>query len=147
MYNNSNYNKGGNNNYPRQQNNQNAPQYKKSGATYTKIKEGMKAGFFHVSAWRATKQGLMTASCFPQLEYSSDKPTGVKTFTGEQNGNSFIKYVVTISMNGMTQKYYALMPLQSRKIYIKELNLIISPNGQGMTKSGKKVRGYFGKTQ
>lgn len=111
---------------------------KKSGATYTKIKNGKREGLICVNAWRSTKNGLMKASCFPV--------DGVE-HTGEQKGHSFMRYVVNItnSSAGTHETFWCLMRLDTKVIVIKELGLCITPNGNGYTKSGKRVSGYFGR--
>lgn len=126
-----NYNKGNRNN----DNNQNV---KKSGATYSKITKGKNEGYYAVNAWRKTRNGLMIAKAFP---VTSDEVIESK------KGNEFIKYAVEISVPniGTSQTYWALMNTKTRLIPIKELGLIISPNGKGVTGSGVRVNGYFGK--
>lgn len=131
--NNGKYNNGGGYNGNNQQN------YKKSGAVYSKIKSGKNEGAYCVNAWRKTRNGLMKASAFPagDKQYESGK------------GNAFMRYAVEISNAdaGTHQTYWALMSLATQMIYIKELGLVISPNGSGYTKSGKRVYGYFGKNK
>lgn len=134
---NNNWNNGGNGNRfnNRNQNQQNI--VKKSGAVYSRIKKGKNEGGYSVNAWRRTKNGLVTASAFPVdgLEHPS------------QNGKTFLRYVVEVVNRdmGTTQTYWCLMDKTSRKIFIKELGLVISPNGSGVTAKGKRVSGYFGK--
>jgi len=127
-----------NNNFNNNRNNQQRQQYKKSGASYTKIRAGGSEGFYHVSAWKSSKQGIITASCFP-LSRKDEMP---KVHKSERN--DFITYVITIKQGINVSTYFSLMNLSTRKIFIKELGLIISPNGSGYTRSGKKVTGYFG---
>ncbi|MEW7401577.1 hypothetical protein AB2S31_15115 [Elizabethkingia anophelis] len=129
---NSGYNRGGYNN------NQNKPQYKKSGATYTRIKKGKGEGLMAVNAWRKTKYGLMTATAMPY--HAGDVSTS-------QRGHDYIKYIVTVTTMafGTQQVYTCLMNVKSQVITISELGLCITPNGSGRTASGKNVRGYFGK--
>lgn len=119
---------------------------KRSGAIYTKINTGgAKDGFFMVNAWRMTKFGLMKATCSPLQDYDKNgNPLGVTKFTGKQKGNEFVKYKVVIEINGMTQKHYALMRLDTKVINLQELGLCITPNGSGYTSKGKHVKGYFG---
>ena len=109
---------------------------KKSGATYTKMKGGKYAGMYAVNAWRKTKAGLMVAKGFPvsDVEHKSDK------------GNFFLRYAVEVSMPsaGTSQTYWCLMNTKTQKLVIKELSLVISPNGQGYTATGKRVSGFFG---
>ena len=88
----------------------------------------------------------MTASCFPALDYSKDgKPQGVTVHKGEKRGNEFVRYVVTVVMGAQVTKFYTLMSLETKKINLPELGLVISPEGSGTTRSGKKVKGYFGR--
>lgn len=144
MNRNYNYNQGGyqnRNNYGNQGYNQNRSyqaqpkqQVKKSGASFTKMRKGKYEGFYAVNAWRKTSQGLMTAKGFPvsDVEHKSDK------------GNFFLRYAVEVVMNGQTQTYWCLMNTKTQKLVIKELSLVISPNGSGVTSSGKRVTGFFG---
>lgn len=136
--NNGNWGNNGNNSGFNQNNNQSQkPVFKKSGAVYSRIKKGKNEGGYSCNAWRKTKNGLLTASCFPVdgVEHKSEK------------GNISLRYVVEVVNRdmGTTQTYWCLMQKDSRKIYIKELGLVISPNGSGTTASGKRVTGYFGK--
>lgn len=110
---------------------------KKSAATYSRIKSGKHEGLMAVNAWRKTKNGLVTASCFPVdgIEHQS------------KDGKTSLRYVVEVVHRdmGTTQTYWTLMSKDSKKIFIKELGLVISPNGNGISSSGKRVTGYFGK--
>lgn len=131
--NNRNNNNGGN------RNNRNSGQdTKKSGATYTKMRKGKFEGLTAVNAWRKTQHGLMSASCFPV--------DGV-VHVGREKGNEFMRYVVDItnSSAGTKNTYWCLMRLDTKTIVIPELSLVISPNGSGVTASGKRVTGYFGR--
>lgn len=125
------YNQGGNGN-------NNQQDIKKSGATYTKIKQGKNEGLYAVNAWRKTKFGLQTAKAFP---VHSD------TEITSKDGNEFVKYAVEVANQAMgtSQTYWCLMSTKTRKIFIKELGLIISPNGKGFTGNGVRVEGYFGR--
>lgn len=126
-----------NNNYNRNQNsNQQQPQHKKSGAVYTTMKNGKFEGETCVNAWRATKDGLVKASAFPV--------DGV-VHVGKDKGHEFMRYVVNVTQGINTQTFWCLMRLDTKKIVIKELGLVISPNGQGVTRNGKRVTGFFGK--
>lgn len=110
---------------------------KKSGAVYTRIKGGKHEGLMAVNAWRKTKNGLVTASCFPVdgVEHQS------------KDGNVSLRYVVEIVNRdmGTTQTYWCMYAKDTKKIFIKELGLVISPNGNGISSLGKRVTGYFGK--
>ena len=150
-YPNQNYNNGFNPPFRNNQgyNNQPQPQqqYKSSGAKYTKIKsDGPKDGYYHVAAWRMTKQGLMKATAMPLQSYSeSGKPLGVIEHVGEQKGHTHIRYKVEIVCGAQYTKFYTTMRLDTRMLVIRELGLVISPNGNGVTRSGKRVTGYFGR--
>lgn len=118
---------------------QNAPQKpKKSGATYSKISKGKMEGLTAVNAWRKTQHGLMEAKCFPASR---------EIHKGKQNGHDFLRYTVEITNKsiGTSQTYWCLMRMDTRKIVIQELGLVISPNGSGYTASGKRVTGFFGR--
>ena len=119
----------------RYQNNQ--QKVKKSGAIYSRIKKGKNEGAMCVNAWRKTKNGLLTATAFPVdgVEHTSEA------------GNISLRYVVEVVNRdmGTTQTYWCLMQKASKKIFISELGLVISPNGNGVTSSGKRVTGFFGK--
>lgn len=133
---NSNYQQ--NNNYSASGNYSKTQDVKKSGSVYSRIKTGKMEGMTCVNAWRKTKNGLMTASAFPvdQTEHIGDK-----------SKNTFIRMAVEIKNAdlGTRQTYWCLMQKESKKIVISELGLVISPNGNGVTSSGKRVTGYFGK--
>jgi len=114
--------------------------FKKSGANYKKISKGKKEGFFFVSAWRLVKDGLITASCFP-----IKGKEGYFEVEGK-NGKWYINYAIELkkSTDVNVVTYFGLMEKSSEKLYIPKLNWIISRNGNGKTKSGKSVSGYFG---
>jgi hypothetical protein len=140
-----NYNRqynGNNNNRQYNGNNQNnlnnRQQFKKSGATYSVMRKGKFEGLIAVNAWRKTGHGLMVASAFPV--------DGV-VHVGREKGNEFMRYVVDItnSSAGTKSTYWCLMRLDTKMIVISELSLVISPNGSGLTASGKQVKGYFGR--
>lgn len=125
------------------QNNQNGysgnrPVTKKSGAEYTRIKKGKNEGQMAVNAWRKTRFGIQTASAMP---------VGGGQVHESQKGNEFIRYAVEVANKtlGTSQTYWCLMNTKTQMIVIKELGLVISPNGRGVTGSGKRVTGYFGK--
>lgn len=113
--------------------------FKKSGAKYTIIKEGKAAGMNlpAIHAWRMTKFGMQVAKAFP---FNADV-----IHKGEHH--EFVTYMVEISNANMgtSQKYPCVMRLDTRKIFIEELGLVISPNGSGQTQTGKTVTGYFGR--
>lgn len=119
---------------------QNAPKPKRSGAKYTEIRNGKAAGtgLMAINAWRVTKMGLQRAKCFP---------VDAGTVHTSQKGRESVRYAVEISNDtlGTSQTYWCLMSLDTKKIFIDELGLVISPNGSGMTASGKHATGFFGR--
>lgn len=123
-------------------------QYKKSGATYSKIKTGDFAGETIVNAWRKTKFGLMVAVVTP-YKGANGKGLDAVTSTNERTGEikEYQKMICTIQNKSMgtSQTYHVLMNVKTQVIVINELSLCITPNGQGKTASGKKVFGYFGR--
>lgn len=138
-YNQGGYNQGGNNrNYNNQQ--QQQPVFKRSGVTYSKFKRGKFAGsdLECVNAWRKTKYGLVTASA---------QPLDGAIHIGKEKGHEFLCYVVKVvnHATGGSQIYTCTMRMDTRKIVLKDLGWVISPNGQGTTRSGKRVTGFFGK--
>lgn len=135
----NNRNYGGNSRYNNNYNSGNNQQmYKKSGATYSKIRNGNFEGATIVNAWRSTKQGLMTATVTPYAKNGGDE------LVTSRKGNEFQKMICTILMNGQKSVYPVLMNTKSKVIVISDLSLCITPNGSGMTRSGKRVTGYFG---
>nr|WP_317631704.1 hypothetical protein [uncultured Flavobacterium sp.] len=142
-YNNNNNRYNNNNVYQNQ--NQNQPIYKKSGAVYTKIKEGEKAGYYVINAWRKTKHGLITAFVTPYPDYDANGKFAGITVHSSERGNEYIRVKVQLVDGIKTEKYYCLMNIKTKVVSINQLGLCITPNGRGVTKSGKRVEGYFGK--
>lgn len=155
MYNNNNNNYRGNDGsyYPKRENRstysqENQNQFKKSGATYSKIRNGNFEGETIVNAWRKTKFGLMIATCTP---YNGQSGNGSKIVesVNEKTGHvkEYKKMICTIQNKSMgtSQTYHVLMNVQTQVIVISELSLCITPNGDGKTASGKRVKGYFGR--
>lgn len=129
-----------NNNYSEKANNfqykQQAP-VKKSGATYTRISKGKYEGLMHVSAWKKSGYTMVKASATPLANKSSESA----------NGKQYIPYLVTVIDMKSLQKsiYNGIMNIQTNVLVIQELGYCITPNGSGTTKSGTRVKGYFGK--
>lgn len=131
----------------------NEPYTKKSGAVYSTIrnKNGGNSAFegeIIVNAWRVTSAGLMKAVCAP---YSGENGKGRDIVESNgKSGNTPKEYqkmlcTVTNSSIGTSQIYHVLMNVKTKVIVISELSLCITPNGNGVTKSGKRVTGYFGR--
>ncbi|KFF15084.1 hypothetical protein [Flavobacterium hydatis] len=124
------------------------PIYKRSGAVYSRIRNGNFEGDTIVNAWRSTKLGLMKATVAP---YSGQGGKGREIVNSSgKSGNQdkeYQKMICTIQNTslGTNQTYHVLMNLKTQVIVIQELGLCITPNGSGTTKSGKRVTGYFGK--
>lgn len=121
---------------------QQQPQFKKSGVKYTLIRKGKYEGcpYPMVNAWRVTRLGgLVTASGGPI--------NGAVEHKAKTSGKHYVPYLITIvnRATGGMQKYPCLYCVETKKIVIKELGWVISPNGSGVTRSGKSVTGYFGR--
>lgn len=112
---------------------------KKSGATYTAIRKGNYVGATMVNAWNVSKsKGLITASVGP---YNKSE----ELVTSEK-GNEYVKMIANVQYRrtGMEKLIPCLMNLKTKVIVLRELGMVITPNGSGRTASGKKVTGYFG---
>lgn len=114
-----------------------APQYKRSGATYSKITKGKMEGLMAVSAWKRNKTGMVKVNAMPL----NDAPTE------SRSGKQYVPYLVTIiDMNTLqATKYNGIMNVETKVLVISDLGYCITPNGSGQTKSGTRVKGYFGK--
>lgn len=123
-------------------------QFKRSGAVYSKIKKGAFEGHLIVNAWRVTKNGLMEATVSP---YRGANGNGLDVVHSQgKSGTQDIEYqkmicVIKNKSIGTSQTYHVLMNLKTKVISISELSLCITPNGNGITRSGKRVSGYFGR--
>jgi hypothetical protein len=130
--------------YPQQQ----QPVYKRSGAVYSKIRKGNFEGETIVNAWRKTKFGLMQATVSP---YKGANGKGMEVVhSNGKNGSSPKEYhkmicVIKNTSMGTSNIYPVLMNVKTQVISIQELGLCITPNGSGVTRSGKRVTGYFGR--
>lgn len=143
--NNRGYNDGGYNN------NQPKPIYKSSGATYSKItyaKSGRPEseqhfyGHFIVNAWRKVRGGLMLAKVTP---YAGQNGKGLEEVHSEKADYQKMLCTITNTQTGQSQIYHVLMNIKTHVIVIDALSLCITPNGSGTTRSGKHVKGYFGR--
>ena len=137
--------------YPQPQNHYNrpqvyAPQYqpaptppKKSGATYTAIRKGNFVGATMVNAWNVSRsKGLITASVGPYKK--SDE------LVTSEKGHEYMKMIAVVQFRktGNEKIIPCLMNMKTKVIVLRELGMVITPNGSGHTSSGKKVSGYFG---
>lgn len=148
------YGNGSNSNWQgnRNGNNNNGQIFKRSGAVYTIIsnKNGGHSKFEGntiVNAWRSTKFGLMRAVVAP---YAGEGKKGLEVVNSMgKSGNEHKEYqkmlcTITNATMGTHQIYPVLMNVKTKVIVIKELSLCITPNGNGVTRKGKRVSGYFG---
>ena len=138
MYgNNKNFGNGGNTNNNNQGNN-NQQIYKKSGAVYSKISKGNFVGLTCVNAWKSSKMGMITCSVMPY--HASNE------IVENSNGtNVYIKMIARIEFPGGVERVFpVLMNEKTKVIAISELSMCITPNGNGTTRNGKRVTGYFG---
>lgn len=138
MYGRKNYsNRGGYGNrggYPQK------PQAKKSGATYSTIRNGNYKGEIIVNAWNKSRsKGLITAKVSPYK--------GSKKYTADSTGHEYVTMIAVVSYqnSGIERVIPCSMNVKTRVIALPEIGMVITPNGSGRTASGKNVRGYFGK--
>lgn len=115
----------------------NKVQYKKSSATYTKITRGAMEGLYAINAYKKNRTGIVRAVAMPISNKVAES----------EKGKEYIPYLVTcIDMNTLqSSKYNALLNVDTKVLIIRDLGMCISPNGSGVTKSGARVKGYFGK--
>jgi len=112
---------------------------KKSGATYSKIKQGQFEGLMIVNAWLKMKDILLTLKIAP---YNKSIKSGKADVVESQSGKKYLKYICeAVYSNGNHRLIPVLYSVETRKIAISELNLLVTPNGAGVTSSGKKVTG------
>ncbi|OUS02882.1 hypothetical protein A9Q86_02205 [Flavobacteriales bacterium 33_180_T64] len=122
----------------------NKKEAKRSGATYSKIKNVKKGnegylGATIVSAWNSSKsRGLITATVSP---YS-----GSTKYTSPTTGNEYQTMIAKVLYHntGVEMIIPCSMNVKTRVIGLSKLGMCISPNGKGTTSSGKRVTGYFG---
>ncbi|WP_417443757.1 hypothetical protein [Joostella sp.] len=117
------------------------PPAKKSGATYSIIKKGKYEGGTIVNAWNVSRsKGLIKATVAP---YSGT------TESTSQSGNVYQTMIASVfyEKSGVKKLMPCLMNVKTKKIALSEINMVISPNGSGVTSSGKRVSGYFGSMQ
>lgn len=122
------------------------PQYKRSGAVYTKIRNGNFEGETIVNAWKLTRNGMLKAVVTPYSKNGGDEIVISHGKSGNQE-KEYRKMIckITNESAGTSQIYPVLMNIKTQVIVIKDLSLCITPNGSGVTRKGKRVTGYFGK--
>lgn len=129
----------GNNGYGQVPYRQNQQPPKKSGATYSKIKKGNFEGGTIVNAWNTSKnRGLITATVAP---YHKSEEV-VRSEKGHEYQKMMCKVLFTRS--GQEKLIPCLMNIKTKVVVLQELGMVITPNGSGVTSSGKRVSGYFG---
>jgi hypothetical protein len=112
---------------------------KRSGAKYTMLKDGNWKGNYIVNAWNSSKsRGMITVKVSPY------HATG-KIVTSEK-GNEYHKMIAHVfyKRTGNTVVIPCLMNIETQVIVLKEIGMVVTPNGNGRTRSGKAVTGYFG---
>ncbi|OQD41500.1 hypothetical protein BUL40_15595 [Croceivirga radicis] len=122
--------------YPQQ--NQKPP--KKSGAKYSIIRKGKFEGLTIVNAWNKSKgKGLITAKVSPYKDSSE--------YTAKTTGKKYITMIAEVvwTNSGQVRIIPCSMNIATKVISLPDLGMVITPNGNGLTSSGKKVTGYFGK--
>lgn len=125
--------------------NQMQPPPKKSGATYSKYRKGKFEGLPFVYAWNASKnRGLITCTVKPYHKSLDGKAQVIVTSEKGNNYHPMIA-IVKYERSGVEKVIPVLMNERTKVISIDDLGMVITPNGQGFTKSGKRVTGYFGK--
>lgn len=120
------YNGGG---QPRQQ-------YKKSWAVYGTIKQGKYAGAPFVIGFKKSRQGLIKASVMPY------KGTAI---VKSKNGHEYIKMIAEVTVDGLNPTLVpCLYSKTTKKVVLDSMSMVISPNGSGTLRSGRRVTGFFG---
>ncbi len=119
-------------------------QFKKSGAKYSRIKEGNFKNMTCVNAWNVSKsKGLIKASVMP---YHASVKGGSMALVESKKGNQYVKMIARVfyTRTGNEVVIPCLMNVETQVITLNEIGMCISPNGTGRTKSGKTAKGYFG---
>lgn len=109
---------------------QNRPMFKKSSYKCKQLADGA----YVCSGFLKNKAGLWKLYARPY------KGTNEST---SKNGNKFLNLFVTLT-NTTTfeeRKTSGLLNLTNKKLIMKDLNLLGTPNGGGQTRSGKNVQG------
>lgn len=146
MYNNNFNNNGfkghsfrpGNNGYGQAPYMPNVQPPKKSGAKYSKIGKGNFVGATIVNAWNKSRKGMITCTVSPYKK--SDE------LVKSESGNEYMKMIAVVryERTGVEKIIPVLRNLETNVIVLKEIGMVITPNGSGRTSTGKAVKGYFG---
>ncbi len=142
--------RGGNGGYPRRnggnyhrqnaQGGQNAPAPKRSGAKYSIIRKGSFEGQVIINAWNKSRgKGLITAKVAPYKDS--------KEYTAPTSGKTYITMMAEVHYHnsGITKLIPCSMNKATRAVVLSDIGMVITQNGSGITSSGKRVTGYFGK--
>lgn len=121
-------------------NNGNRPAPKRSGAKYSIIRQGKFEGQTIINAWNKSRgKGLITAKVAPYGES--------KEYTAPSSGKTYITMIaeITYHNSGHTRIIPCSMNKATKSVVLSDIGMVITQNGSGLTSSGKKVTGYFGK--
>ena len=150
--NNNNNNRGNytnNNNGGNYNNNNNVKPFKRSGCTFhvdckysSGEKKGQSKGIPCITAWNYSKQyGLSTFVALPAKDVSV-----VCKATGEVK-NDREKWVATITTGRTVEVETCFYTPSTGKLRFPFMNMVANPNApSGQTRSGKTVKGYWGKS-
>ncbi|TJY33383.1 hypothetical protein [Pontimicrobium aquaticum] len=139
-YGGNNYNRYNNrNNYGGNNYNNNQQPAKRSGAKYSKIAKGKFKGGTIINAWNKSRsKGMLLAKVAP---YKGTKQ--YKNAKGEEKQTMMCE--LTYVNSGHTRLIPCSINLETQVVALPEIGMVITPNGRGVTSTGKKVTGYFGK--
>lgn len=131
QYNGGNYQYAPNQNYRGSQ-----PRYKKSGVTYSTInaEKSDYKGYPIINAWYKNRHGLTKISVTPY----NKSPEIVTSEKGHEYMKMIAEFVYPMGHKEITACLYSE---KTRKVFIKDKNMLITPNGGGHTRSGKYVKG------
>lgn len=111
---------------------------KKSGAKYSIIKQGKHEGSPIVNAWMSTRQGLVKITIAP---YHGTRKV-------ESSANTFLTMMASVQVGfNPPQLMPCLYNITNKKVVLSNIGLLVTPNGGGMTRSGKRVTGSVVKLQ
>lgn len=138
FYNNYNRNRYSKGNYqsarPYYGNNQNQQQqYKKTGFKVTQVVNNGVTTFIG-SGWKKTRNGLLSIYARPY------KKTKVSiSHKGHRHHNLFVE--ITNTTTGQVQKHSGMFNETTKYLIIEKIGWLCTPNGSGVTRSGKRVTG------
>ncbi|MCQ0113034.1 hypothetical protein [Zhouia amylolytica] len=126
------------------------PQYKKSAAKYSQIRNGRFEGLTIVNAYNVSKsKGLIKATVAPYKGSLKGDKVQIVESVNDKTGQikEYIKMIAVVKYerSGVEKVIPCLMNMKTRVIVLDDLQMVITPNGTGQTRRGKTVTGYFGK--